>query len=612
MKKRILALMLVVVTLVTVLAGCSSKLYDYNNYGQYIKLGKLEGIVINQSDIDDGVLNAFHGLYNTTTDKLTETTYNKDSEGKDNIFIQVGDTVNIDYVGKKDGVAFSGGTATGYDLVIGSNSFIDGFEDGLIGYKIGDKPVLNLKFPEDYRPASQDTDGLNGANVVFEVTVNSVKRTDFPEFNDENVKAKTNWNSKEEFVNDAKKTVMNNLIWQEIFRTSKVVSYPKNELEKYYEQSIDTIESQATMFGMTLSSYVKQYYGTSDMKQFYASMASQAQSQVKQELIVLTLVGARPKLKMDEEKYNAELEKLYNEYVSEQNFKGSLKKFKKQYDKKALEITIYYDIVIDYLRDNCVINDNVTKQGFVTDRNGVRYYENNTYLTGWQHLDINGSGNKNYYYFDSNGYAPVNKNMMVTLINATEATYESFGENGRHKGPYTGAETDATGTRYYKNGKMLKGLQELDLDTAIEGNEKYFFDKETGYMVKNNVAEHNGVYYKFGQNGVMVSENGGIASGIVMDTAAGSIRYFKDGALLTGWVKYNGETNTAESATGFAESQTEKYFYCDLTNGIASKATTKVGDKYYAFNAETGVCEGLFSGTLDDKTIENGVEVPAE
>ena len=610
MKKRILALMLVVVTIVTVLAGCSSKLYDYNNYGQYIKLGTIDGIEINQSDIDDGVLNAFHGLYNTTTDKLTETTYNKDSEGKDNIFIQVGDTVNIDYVGKKDGVAFSGGTATGYDLVIGSNSFIDGFEDGLIGYKIGDKPVLNLTFPEDYGNAE-----LNGADVVFEVTVNSVKRTDFPEFNDENVKAKTNWNSKEEFVNDAKKTVMNNLIWQEIFRTSKVVSYPKNELEKYYEQSIDTIESQATMFGMTLSSYVKQYYGTSDMKQFYASMASQAQSQVKQELVVLAFIEAKPEFKMDEEKYNAEVEKLYNEYVAEQNFDGSLKKFKKQYDRKALEITIYYDIVIDYLREKCAIKDDVTKNGFVTDRNGVRYYVNNEFLKGWQDLDPDGDGTTALYYFDTNdGYAPNNTNKSVTLRNETEAKYAVFGANGEYKGLYTGKVDEEKGTKYYKDGVMLKGLQELDLDTAIEGNEKYFFDNETGYMVKSGVAEVAGVYYKFGENGVMLSENDGKASGIVIDTAAGSIRYFKDGALLTGWVKYNNENNAndAENVDISEVEANKNFYYCDTTTGVAVKTTTKVGDKYYAFNAETGVCEGLFSGTFDDKTIENGVEVPAE
>ena len=80
-----------------------------------------------------------------------------------------GDIVNIDYEGIKDGVAFEGGTDTGYDLTLGSGQFIPGFEDGLIGYKKGDEVALNLTFPEDYR------EELAGAEVVFNVKINSVK-----------------------------------------------------------------------------------------------------------------------------------------------------------------------------------------------------------------------------------------------------------------------------------------------------------------------------------------------------------------------------------------------------------------------------------------------------
>ncbi len=602
MKKRILAFTLVLLSLVTVLAGCSAKLYDYDKYEQYIKLGATDGIEINQSDIDDGILNAFHSLYNTTTDKLTETTYNKET---DDVYIKVGDTVNIDYVGKKDGVAFEGGTATGYSLVIGSNTFIDGFEDGLIGYKIGDKPNLNLTFPADYGNAE-----LKGAAVVFEVKINSIKRTEYPEYNDENIQKKTEYKTVAEFEEATKKTVMNNLIWQEIYSDSKIISYPKSELKKYYEQGIDSIESQAAMFGMTLSSYVKQYYGGSDMKSFYASMASQAQSQVKQELIVLRFIEAKPEFKMDEEKYNAEVEKLYNEYVAEQNFTGSLKKFKKQYDRMSLEITIYYDIVIDYLREKCIIKDDVTKNGFVTDRNGIRYYEKGEFLKGWQNLDPDGDGTTALYYFDSNGYAPNNTNASVILQDATEAIYAVFGANGEYKGPYTGKVDEEKGTKYYKDGVMLKGLQELDLDTEIAGNEKYYFDEETGYMVKNGVAEIEGVYYEFGKNGVMVSENDGKANGIVIDAGTNGIRFFKDGALLTGWVRYYGENN-AEAGSGYVESETDKYYYCDSTTGVAVNVATKIEDFYYAFNVETCVCEGLFTGAVGDKNIVNGVEQPA-
>lgn len=82
-----------------------------------------------------------------------------------------GDTVNIDYVGRLNGEEFDGGSAEGYDLTLGTGTFIDGFEDGLVGHKAGDEVSLNLTFPSDY----SSTD-LAGKDVVFDVKVNSVSR----------------------------------------------------------------------------------------------------------------------------------------------------------------------------------------------------------------------------------------------------------------------------------------------------------------------------------------------------------------------------------------------------------------------------------------------------
>ena len=96
----------------------------------------------------------------------------------DKTVVENGDVANIDYEGLLDGEAFDGGTAQDYDLEIGSGSFIDGFEDGLIGKKIGDTVDLNLTFPKDY----SSTD-LAGKEVVFTVKINSVKRA--PKLTDE-------------------------------------------------------------------------------------------------------------------------------------------------------------------------------------------------------------------------------------------------------------------------------------------------------------------------------------------------------------------------------------------------------------------------------------------
>lgn len=90
------------------------------------------------------------------------------------------DEVSIDFVGKKDGVAFDGGTAEGYDIVLGSDSFIPGFEDGIIGHKAGDEFDLDLAFPDHYH-----VEDLKGAKVVFSVKLNEVKEVVMPELNDE-------------------------------------------------------------------------------------------------------------------------------------------------------------------------------------------------------------------------------------------------------------------------------------------------------------------------------------------------------------------------------------------------------------------------------------------
>ncbi len=101
---------------------------------------------------------------------------------------QSGDTVNIDYSGAVDGVAFTGGTATGYDLTLGSHTFIDGFEDQLIGHNIGDTFDVTVTFPDGYGD-STDAEGntitLSGKEAVFSVTLNAITQSVVPTLTDE-------------------------------------------------------------------------------------------------------------------------------------------------------------------------------------------------------------------------------------------------------------------------------------------------------------------------------------------------------------------------------------------------------------------------------------------
>ena len=111
-----------------------------------------------------------------------------------------GSRVNIDYVGTKGGEEFAGGKAAGQTLVLGSNSMIPGFEDGLIGLKAGDTKTLKLKFPKDYH-----AEELKGAKVEFAVTVNAVEVQTLPEMNDDFFKLYgVNEGGEEKFREDVK------------------------------------------------------------------------------------------------------------------------------------------------------------------------------------------------------------------------------------------------------------------------------------------------------------------------------------------------------------------------------------------------------------------------
>ncbi len=113
--------------------------------------------------------------------------------------VEDGDIANIDFVGKLEGEEFPGGSADNYDLVIGSGSFIPGFEEQIIGKKIGEEFDVDVVFPEDYQEES-----LAGKNVIFEVKLNSIQVKELPELDDEFVKDVSEFDTLEEYKNNIK------------------------------------------------------------------------------------------------------------------------------------------------------------------------------------------------------------------------------------------------------------------------------------------------------------------------------------------------------------------------------------------------------------------------
>lgn len=191
---------------------------------------------------------------NAMADKLASTLLEVDEAA------QEGDTVNIDYVGTLDGEAFDGGTATGQDLVLGSNAYIDGFEDGLIGSRAGDEVTLNLTFPEGY------SDELGGKDVVFKVTVNAVKRA-ATELTDEWVAANTEYASVEEYTRENRVELEENnesaaaynlqsAAWQAAVEQATVKEYPEALVTFGAAMYQNQLEQYCSYFGVSLNEYL--------------------------------------------------------------------------------------------------------------------------------------------------------------------------------------------------------------------------------------------------------------------------------------------------------------------------------------------------------------------
>ena len=189
---------------------------------------------------------------------ITNYFYEYDTEA----VVENGDTANIDYVGKIDGVEFSGGTYAGYDLVIGSHSFIDDFEEQLIGAKVGEVVEVEVTFPEDYMATD-----LAGKDAVFTVTINHIAdKVIFPEYTDSLVKdaIAVTYGLEVETVadfNDYVKTALENervstYVYNEIIGNCVVNETPENAINLQSDYVLANCENEALYYGMTLDEYI--------------------------------------------------------------------------------------------------------------------------------------------------------------------------------------------------------------------------------------------------------------------------------------------------------------------------------------------------------------------
>ena len=301
--KRILSLTLVVFLLSTLLTACGKNktiLFSSVDFDKALTLAEYKGITLDTSSDEYGE------FYDNVivSDIKNNSLYIEKTEGT----VSEGDIANIDYVGKKDGVAFEGGTDEGYDLEIGSNSFIEGFESGLIGAEIGKTIDLNLTFPENY-----GNEELNGADVVFTVTVNSVQTTDGVEPKD--IYEDLGYKTLKEYENDVKERATENYFLNLVRSKSEIKEYPDEDVKTLKTQIKDALNNNFTSYyGMSLESYLTQNGMT--MIDFENNLLNNQVKPLIAETMPLYAILDKEGVKITDEDIETKLDELVKEYES--------------------------------------------------------------------------------------------------------------------------------------------------------------------------------------------------------------------------------------------------------------------------------------------------------
>lgn len=225
-----------------------------------------------------------------------------------------GDTATIDFSGSVNGEKFAGGTAENYALVLGSGSFIPGFEEQVVGMNVGESKDVNVKFPDDYQ-----AEELKGKDAVFAVTLHKLQHKELPELNDEFIKDAAGAESVEAYRKETREKLEkqakergdaeteNNLV--KAVTDNAEVELPDAMIESEMDNMVRSAEYRLGMQygGMKLADYLR-YMGT-DVASFREGYREQATQNVKSRLVVEAIVKAEG-LKAEESEIDAKLEEL--------------------------------------------------------------------------------------------------------------------------------------------------------------------------------------------------------------------------------------------------------------------------------------------------------------
>ena len=218
------------------------------------------------------------------------------SEDPNKTVIEEGDIVNIDYLGKQDGVAFDGGTDQGFNLEIGSGRFIEGFEEGLVGVSVGEVVDLDLTFPETY-----SKEELAGKDVVFTVSVNAITVQNEPEYNDDLIVKLgmgdiTTMAEYEEGMREylqsscdnQNQTILSGAIWDAVYAACEIKDPPQEMVDEVVARIRTNAETYATNYGVDFETFITNYFGMTE-EEFQANSIETATEEAKKELVYMAI-----------------------------------------------------------------------------------------------------------------------------------------------------------------------------------------------------------------------------------------------------------------------------------------------------------------------------------
>lgn len=267
--------------------------------------------------------------------------------------VQNGDEVILDFEGFVDGAAFEGGKGENYPLTIGSNSFIPGFEEQLVGAEAGKEVEVNVTFPEDYH-----AEELKGKEAVFKCTVHEIKAKELPEIDDEFAAEVSEFDTLEEYKADVKvkikdekaaegKTKKEDQVVEQAVKNAEM-EIPKAMIETQVRQMADDFAQRIQSQGISLEQYF-QFTGMTAEKML-EEMRPQAIKRIETRL-VLEAIAKAENIEISDEKVDEELAKMAESYKMEVD---KLKEFMGENEKNQMKEDMAVQEAVTFLVENAV------------------------------------------------------------------------------------------------------------------------------------------------------------------------------------------------------------------------------------------------------------------